>query len=214
MKLTSSSSPLFDKVDLSLHWEQLNGRIQDNTSIFRLDPSTEVDSAWTRLTAKGKEIITVDRPSVSKSGKNPDLCVKAPLSWDPDVFHQIHCLNELRKEIHFDYYYGMDARLNGTSKPREHIDHKNHCIHMLLQNLMCHADVDIITHRWVHYDLKNQPTRPFAEPLADFNLTKKCRNFDALLGWIQENAVQDLGHRWHELKMPQDAQFLQGDGYF
>lgn len=158
-----------------------------------------------------------------RAGKSPHQSVKAPISWERgdeayiaqvDVFHQIHCLNELRKEIHFGYYYGNDSRLNQDHLPGDHVEHKKHCIHMLLQNLMCHADVDIITHNWVHYDDVNQPNRPYAEPFADFNTVKQCRNFEALLDWTHSNAIGDLGHKWRELEMPEDAEFVQGDGYF
>ncbi|KAI0129731.1 hypothetical protein BJ170DRAFT_617379 [Xylariales sp. AK1849] len=217
-KKLSSYSPIFDEVVLTLHDKHFNGRLQDNSSIFRQDPSPEVDEAWDSLSAEGFEVITVDKEAVVNSGKLPRLSVKAPTSWglgddayiaQIDVFHQIHCLNELRKEIHFDYYYG-----DRTTVLPDHALHKKHCIHMLLQNLMCHADADIITHNWVHYDVADQPTRPYAEPLADFSVIKKCRDFDSLLAWTQKNAVKDLGQKWHALQMPTDAEFVQGDGYF
>ncbi|KAI5927174.1 hypothetical protein F4810DRAFT_652682 [Camillea tinctor] len=223
IKKTSAYSPLLDQVDFNVHFERFNGRIHDNTTIYRMDPSPEVDAAWDRLSAEGFEIITVGEEDVILTGKTPGLSVKAPSSWglgdkayvaQVDVFHQIHCLNELRKEIHFDYYYSQDGALNHSSLPPEHMEHKKHCIHMLLQNLMCHADVEIITHNWVHYDIADQPNRPFAEPFADFNVIKKCRDFDALLEWAEENAVHDLKHKWAELKLPEGTQFVQGDGYF
>ncbi|ODA76938.1 hypothetical protein RJ55_07454 [Drechmeria coniospora] len=223
LKKTSSYSPLLDLVNLEPHAVRFNGRLHDNTSIYRLDPSPEVDKAWDDISAEGFEVITVDEAAVLQSGKSPRLSVKAPESWglgdgaylaQVDVFHQIHCLNELRKEIHFDYYYGGDGRLNGTSRPADHLHHKKHCIHMLLQNLMCHADVDIITHNWVHYEHINQPNRPYAEPFADFNLVKQCRNFDALLEWTRKNALDKLAERWHGLEKPEGTEIVQGDGYF
>ena len=221
----ASIAPLFDEIDIGMHSQRFNGRIHDNTSIYRQDPSEEVDAAWDRLMAEGSEIVTVDEEAVVRSGKTPGLSVKAPSSWgrgdqayiaQVDVFHQIHCLNELRKEIHFDYYYGNDSRLNGTksAKTNEHAEHKKHCIHMLLQNLMCHADLDIITHNWVHYNITDQPNRPYAEPFADFNVIKKCKDFDAILNWTEKHAVHDLAKRWKELEMPEGAEFVNDDGYW
>lgn len=182
-----------------------------------------MDQAWDRLSAEGFEIITVDKEAVIRAGKSPHESVKAPFSWgrgdeayiaQVDVFHQIHCLNELRKEIHFNHYYGNDSRLTQDRLPRNHVEHKKHCIHILLQNLMCHADVDIITHNWVHYAEINQPSRPYAEPFADFNAVKQCRDFEALLNWTQTNSVRDLGRKWRQLEMPEDAVLVEGDGYF
>ncbi|KAK8094989.1 hypothetical protein PG997_001674 [Apiospora hydei] len=224
VRFLTISAPIFDEVDLKLQYQKFNGRIHDNISIYRQDPSPEVDAAWDRLSAEGIEIITVDEDAVVLSGKTPGLSVKAPLSWgrgdqayvaQVDVFHQIHCLNELRKEINFGYYYGADGRLNRPGgPPADHVEHKRHCLHMLLQNLMCHADVDVITHNWMHYDVPDQPNRPAAEPFADFNVIKKCRDFEALLGWAQRNAVRDLPKRWAELKMPEGAEYVEGDGYW
>jgi hypothetical protein len=75
------------------------------------------------------------------------------------VFHQIHCLNQLRKEIHLSYYF--------TNSPSElRINHRNHCVHLLLQVLMCQADAGLIFHKWVHNEhLPDPKTRPF----SDFN---------------------------------------------
>jgi hypothetical protein len=212
-------APVFDQVDLALHAHQLNGRLHDNTSIYRHDPSPEVDKAWDTLAAENYEIITVDAATISKIGKRPSLSVKAPLDWGRgndaylaqiDVFHQIHCLNELRKEMHWDYYYGKE--LNRSSLPLEHVEHKKHCVHMLLQSLMCHADVDIVTHNWVHYENIGQPNRPYAEPFPDFNTVKQCRDFDSLLNWVHSNAVEDLSQKWKNLKKPEGVEIVQGDG--
>ena len=197
---------------------RFNGRLRDNSSIYRADPSPEADAAWDRLSAEGFEIVTVDEEDILAIGKKPGLSVKAPLSWgrgdhayvaQVDVFHQVHCLNELRKAANFEYYYG-----NGDQLLPNYKDHQNHCIHMLLQNIMCHADIEIITHNWVHYDIPDQPNRPFAEPFADFNTIKKCRDYEALLGWMEDNSIKDLGDRWAELHMPEGTEFVEGDGYF
>ena len=206
--------------------KRLNGRLHDNTTIWRLDPSPEVDQAWDTISAEKYEIITVSSAAISHSSKNPSLSVKAPTSWNRgtdaypaqvDVFHQIHCLNELRKEMHFDYYYSDKFPVGPDGKrtiPVEHQEHKKHCLHMLLQNIMCHADVDVITHNWVHYEDIGQPDRPYAEPFADFNLQKQCRDFGGLLEWVKGNAVEDLERKWSGLEMPEGAQFVEGDGYF
>lgn len=183
---------------------------------------------WDLISAEGFEVTTASSSSIKNSGKDPLLAVQAPESWGRgddaylvqiDAFHQIHCLNELRKGIYYDYYYkerySKDGKTNGDSPPAEHYIHKNHCVHILLQNIMCHADVDIIPHNWVHYEGINQPNRPWAEPLADFNSVKMCRDFEGLLGWAQKTAVQDLAKKWHDLKYPAGAPVLDGSsGYF
>ncbi|KIW99561.1 uncharacterized protein Z518_11300 [Rhinocladiella mackenziei CBS 650.93] len=197
---------------------KFNGAVMDNTSIFRADPSPEVDAAWDLLSAEGFEIITVSSDAISLSGHDPRLGVKAPASWfvpdsgrprsvhhqsstdengaqyiaQIDVFHQIHCLDQLRRQINYDYYYGDKW---GDNPPPQHMSHVKHCIHILLQNLMCHADVDIVPHNWVHYPDLHQKGRPYAEPLADFSIVKQCRDFEELLSWAKQNVVPDLAHK-------------------
>ncbi|KAK3315883.1 hypothetical protein B0H66DRAFT_459968, partial [Apodospora peruviana] len=91
-----------------------------------------------------------------------------------EVFHQIHCLNELRKEIHYDHYYK-------SGPPDEfHRSHKAHCIHMLLQAVTRAADVGLISHNWVHNENIEEPK---TRPMPDFNVVKMCRDFDSLLDW-------------------------------
>ncbi len=81
---------------------------------------------------------------------------------------------------------------------------------MLLQNLICHADADIITHNWIHNErIKEPKTRPF----PDFKVIKQCRDFDGLLGWANEDGVRDLNRKWNDLRVPEGMQIMNEDGY-
>ncbi|KAK0620810.1 hypothetical protein B0T14DRAFT_431761 [Immersiella caudata] len=212
IKRTSSYSPIFDLVDMHLAPATFNGALRDNTSIWRMPPSPEVDAAWDRISAEDMQIVTVSAEDVRRSGKDPSICVKAPESWglgndayiaQVEVFHQIHCLNELRKEMHPDYYQ--------SSPPTElHLAHRAHCIHMLLQALMCSADVGIITHNWVHDERYSEPkTRAF----PDFGANKMCRNFDAVMDWLREKGgIRDFASKF-PMKHPPGAPVIQGEGY-
>ncbi|KAK4447006.1 hypothetical protein QBC34DRAFT_427803 [Podospora aff. communis PSN243] len=212
IRRTSSFSPIFDLVDMRLAPATFNGALRDNTSIWRMPPSPEVDAAWDRISAEDMQIITVSAEDVRRSGKDPSLSIKAPESWglgsdayiaQVEVFHQIHCLNELRNEMYPDYYH--------ISHPTElHLAHRAHCIHMLLQALMCNADVGIITHNWVHDERYSEPkTRAF----PDFGVHKMCRNFDAVMGWLREKGgVRDFASKFL-MKYPPGAPVVQGEGY-
>ncbi|KAK2616239.1 hypothetical protein QQS21_000874 [Conoideocrella luteorostrata] len=215
MKLTLDllPAPILDQFDMSTRMVTFNGALRDNSSIWRQPPSPEVDAAWDRISTEGYEIITVAASDVLKSGKSLDVSLKAPTSWraadsgayivQVEVFHQIHCLNELRKEMNYDYYY--------KSPPDElHRSHKAHCLHMLLQSLMCTADVGIITHNWVH---NNKIPEPKIRPMPDFNVVKKCADFDGLLNWTRETAVRDLERKFAELQYMQGEKVVPGDGY-
>lgn len=205
-------APVLDSLDLRPTLQTFNGALRDNSSIWRQPPSAEVDAAWNYISAEGLEVITVSSSALLQSGKNASECVKAPVSWGEgtdayiaqvDVFHQIHCLNELRKEIFYDHYY--------ESPPDElHRAHKAHCIHMLLQTLMCTADVGIISHNWVHNEKIREPK---TRPMPDFNMVKFCRDFDALLDWAREKGVKDLPRKWRQLKYTEGTKIVPGEGY-
>ena len=49
---------------------------------------------------------------------------------------------------------------------------------MLLQTLMCHADLDMIT---------SGKVRGAPGPFPDFSVEQKCRDFEEILRWKEEN---------------------------
>ncbi|KAI2468123.1 hypothetical protein F4781DRAFT_432668 [Annulohypoxylon bovei var. microspora] len=62
------------------------------------------------------------------------------------VFHHIHCLNTLRRVIHWDYY---GPRLANTKHPETFSKaHSDHCIDSIRQALMCHANTAVYTTLW------------------------------------------------------------------
>lgn len=194
-------APILDKIDLRPAPKMMEGSLYDDQhSIYCRDPSPEVDLAWERVAGKGAEIVMMDSSDVTKVGKDPRSVVHAPLHWgfgtsavpiQVDVFHQVHCLNEIRKEMHSDHYY------KGSSRTALHIAHKKHCLHMLLQNLMCQANVDVITHDWVETT---------SRPYADFNIFHQCRDFEALLEWQEKNSLKDVKEKMFDgLEIPPGA---------
>jgi hypothetical protein len=199
------AEPMFEGFDLSKHLVPLEGRVFDNTSIYRQDPSPQVDEAWDLYSG---EIFTVSKEAINNANFDIKKAVKAPLSWNRgedqylvqvDVFHQIHCLNELRKERHYEHYFG--------SKPKSdfYIAHQKHCLHMLLQDLMCRAELDIIAFDWVDIEEHLPGHDPRVVPNPNFNLVKECRNFDSLTQWVMDNKVPEPHVKRRELRAPEGA---------
>lgn len=56
----------------------------------------------------------------------------------------------------------------------------DHCIEMLRQVLMCNADVGLITFDWV---------AGFDVPFPNFSTPHKCRDFEKVYQWYEENMV-------------------------
>jgi hypothetical protein len=174
-----------------------------------------------------------------KLGRDPDIIVKAPFDWgfgddaypaqvsilnghasscpddsQVDAFHEIHCLNQLRKEMvshhcflmpladmwsqYWDHYYR--PTFGGPENANYlHIRHKRHCLRIVLRTLMCTADVDIVTHNW---------RRGSYRPIADFDNPRQCRNFENLLEWNMKHAVPDDMEKWRTIKRPSNAVIL------
>ncbi|PYI07696.1 hypothetical protein BO78DRAFT_366519 [Aspergillus sclerotiicarbonarius CBS 121057] len=158
-------------------------------SIFRQDPSPEVDKAWREL--GDTRPIPLTKAQVLAMGKDPTQAVKFPSSWGLgpetyagrlDVFHQIHCLDALRQEAYWDYYYGAKypGGLNTTGDI--HRLHLSHCINYLLQNILCNANTAVYTHFW---------TDTLEHPFPDFDIMHQCRDFGAVKEWQSGRAVDE-----------------------
>jgi hypothetical protein len=165
-------------------------------SIYRGNPSPEVDAAWDGLEKQTRFVIS--EKEVIKLGKDPQVAVKAPEDWGKtglplfhwnndyenwwtkgfgsngylaflDTPHLMHCLNTLRRySIYFyEHYHGNET------KPME--IHLTHCLEAIRSHLECKFDTDVITFYWGENDL---------HPLPDFNdVSRKCMDYNAVLNF-------------------------------
>jgi len=176
-------SPANVAVEYNKEVTTFNGTFEMD-SIYRGKPSPELDAAWsrvgidvppTRLTLEElKKIGKTDSPSIVKFHEEDGGGYMASV----EVFHQLHCLNLLRKNLHHEYYYKTDISFT-SSKQETFKTHVDHCIEIIRQSLMCSADVGIVTYEWV---------RGFKVPYPNFNTKHQCRNFDKILAWAYENS--------------------------
>lgn len=60
--------------------------------------------------------------------------------------------------------------------------HQRHCIEMMRQFVMCHADMGMITHRWV---------KDYPRPYPDFSTWHQCRNFEDALQWTKDKQLDE-----------------------
>ncbi|KAJ8133445.1 hypothetical protein O1611_g176 [Lasiodiplodia mahajangana] len=192
-------SPVLNHIDLPFSPKQVSAQRYHNQSIYVDQPSPEVDAAWDRI--QEAMIWGISKDDMRRVGKDPGKSVKYDPAWgfgddlymvEVDVFHQIHCLNVLRKSLvtNYDYYWG---RKWGFEPPIDFRTHLRHCTSLLLQNLMCHADVEVITHEWN----EEQPW-----PFPDFGVMKQCRDFDALLQWAEANTLPNARSRYMKHRPP------------
>lgn len=95
-----------------------------------------------------------------------------------EVIHQLHCLNLIRKATYYDYY--KDKAVEFTDVPNTVRLHIDHCIEMTRQNIMCHADVGLMSSHWI---------KDYPRPYSNFNTWHKCRNFDEVLDLAYKHQI-------------------------
>ncbi|EFQ24893.1 uncharacterized protein GLRG_00037, partial [Colletotrichum graminicola M1.001] len=102
-----------------------------------------------------------------------------------EVFHQLHCINVLRQYAWKDSYpEGLLPTLLKYNSPEVARQHADHCIETLRQAVTCNSDVT----PFLIYQKEPSPGggRGLDE---DFGAFHKCRRFDKLLDWVNENGV-------------------------
>ncbi|KAH7904333.1 hypothetical protein BJ138DRAFT_1166726 [Hygrophoropsis aurantiaca] len=162
---------------------RFNGTL-DYPSIYRGPPSPEIDAAWARISHDVRPTrMTVEELIRAGETDSPSR-VKYPKKYGGGVMvsleatHQMHCLNMLRKASWMEYYRPIEPSFQDTPEVvRMHLDH---CVEMLRQNVMCSADVTMITWDWV---------KDHTSPYPNFNNRHQCRNFEKILDWTTEHAV-------------------------
>jgi hypothetical protein len=128
------------------------------------------------------------------------------------VYYHLHCLNNLRRRIHCDYYGPRMAglkHLEGLSK--EHSDKlyiissvnshgslyssTDHCIETIREALMCHANTGVYTSEW-NYETHN-PSRSL-----ESRSPSTCVTWDSLNDWARDRAL--VPGQYHYIRGPYD----------
>lgn len=170
--------------------------------IYSRDPAPEVDAAWEKISHSMTWIPLTPEDAV-RMGKDPEALIQLPgddvryLSTQ-DTLHQLHCLNYLRKGLIHNYHYYWGKKW-GFWPPFSLIRHLTHCLDILRQHLMCNADMELYTYNWRVGETIKWP---------DFGVRKTCRDFDALLAYLQESQQPDLVAIYRNITKPADANEL------
>ncbi|PYI07694.1 hypothetical protein BO78DRAFT_366516 [Aspergillus sclerotiicarbonarius CBS 121057] len=144
-------------------------------------PTDETDKLWSDLYNFG---ISKIPEAEAKKLPLPTLPIPGTKDYliELDVWHQLHCLNDLRMLLYPERYPGMDDLKdeNGTiQRDNDAFRHWDHCIDSLRQAIMCHADVSPISFH------VNVPAKTGIFPrLAT---THTCRNFTKIQDWARHH---------------------------
>jgi len=162
----------------------------DNPSPYQGEPTPEKNKLWedlyvgvgaSRVTKQEAERMINDTYELPETDGDHVVTI--------EVFHQLHCLNILRRIIWPEQF--PDRALTGPDGQRIYgrVVHADHCIDRLRQGIMCASPVGVST--W-----KTPPKAPregntFEERLAtDMKIMTTCRDFDTIWEWANERVVE------------------------
>ncbi|KAI0468728.1 hypothetical protein F4859DRAFT_201021 [Xylaria cf. heliscus] len=172
-------------------------------SPWNQEPSDELDAVWMDLLHALNVRITNDEMDLLHENKSNRVQVTGGNRQSDrheydyvgvlGVYHHLHCLNNLRRRIHWDYYGPRMAglkHLEGLSK-----EHSDHCIDTIRQALMCHANTGVYTSEW-NYETHN-PSRNL-----ESRSPSTCVRWDSLNDWARDRAL--VPGQYHYIRGPYD----------
>ncbi|OQV01658.1 hypothetical protein CLAIMM_06972 [Cladophialophora immunda] len=200
IRLQSSWSPGLDAVR-EFKTVQFNGSL-GYPSPWTAEPSDEVDDLWDHFVYRAP--MSISEEEFARLDVESKALVRFPPElgggiWaDLEMDHQLHCLDLLRKHTHLKYYESKDISfVNQSNIIRAHLDH---CINILRQNILCHADTTLLTYNWI---------KGYDSPYPNFNNWHVCRGWEAIDRWADSVALpKDKMVEWGMKKWDKNAEEL------
>ncbi|KAL2206307.1 hypothetical protein CC79DRAFT_1369730 [Sarocladium strictum] len=142
------------------------------------DPSPQLDDYWDQ----SYDVITrIPKWQADKLGQ-PSIEIPDDKGYYAvllDIFHSMHCLNEIRKSLHPEYYAPYHLRMNGTEEEAQ--KHLDHCVEHVRLALWCGADISPISFRWTK-DGEAKGKRGYAHT---------CRDGRSILNWARQHKIRN-----------------------
>ncbi|KAJ3722012.1 hypothetical protein F5878DRAFT_70349 [Lentinula raphanica] len=140
--------------------------------IYDRPPSPEVDAAWDGLYEFALNKVPREEAILMPNRTYPILGEEDHYMIALDVFHQLHCLNEMRKAMYPEYY-----PITGEGI---HTPHMQHCISSLRQSITCSSDITPIVWQWSN---KSQAAKERSD------VVHTCRDFEKIKDWAHDHFV-------------------------
>ncbi|KAH8901446.1 hypothetical protein GQ53DRAFT_814903 [Thozetella sp. PMI_491] len=165
------------------------GKYFDPQSPYTATPTPEIDAMWEELYNFGitgispEEASQLYEPTVHLPHDNRTYVVSL------GVFHQLHCVNHLRRALYPDEYPGLwEYNEDGTVNHNTILSlHWNHCIDILRQTLMCHADITPMPYYYREWD---------DNVYSVLASSQNCRDYESIRTWAAERQIHHW--RWNE----------------
>ncbi|KAL7937842.1 tat pathway signal sequence [Trichoderma chlorosporum] len=196
----TSHLKLYNGINFEAHDQRFNGSLFKR-SAYSGPPTPGMDQTWSRFTEAGSSMLVKITEEDARASTSYPLDTAVHLNETQNMgymaslgfFHQIHCLNMLRKFIYLDYYKETEPGWYTQPYLRGHADH---CVDMLRESIMCHGDTTLIVYHWI---------KGYVDPVPDFSTVHTCRNPEAILDWMQTNQIilKNAVYKHGEMDLPE-----------
>ncbi|KAK1637713.1 hypothetical protein BDP81DRAFT_317378, partial [Colletotrichum phormii] len=181
-------APIAADMDISYHDEEFDNAFMKPT-IYRMDPSPAVDAAWDDLGFTWEN--ATFSPEQWVDANMPLNAVRVPEDHGPNyfgeikAFHDLHCLNLLRKALYFniDYYKSTPKVWEFRDDDRVIKMHVGHWLDSLRLQLMCTPSLDVLPWVWINSRAWTQKKERKPSIIANFKTRHMCRDFGAIRDW-------------------------------
>ncbi|KAL9095675.1 MAG: hypothetical protein Q9165_002107 [Trypethelium subeluteriae] len=153
--------------------------------VYSARPSDESDKAWNALLPPGRGFVFIEDYEEYKLPPGEETPYGTIFSVA--LFHQLHCLGQLRKYywMLLDGVVALDKNVDtkvfkmADELTGEHGDHVHHCFDYLRQSLMCNGDMAM---EWPR-------TEPNGARFAvdGWGIPHECKSWDAISEYMDEN---------------------------
>ncbi|KAL3424515.1 hypothetical protein PVAG01_03796 [Phlyctema vagabunda] len=133
-------------------------------------PSPEIDRAWHEL-IWGRYFSISEEEANHLWGDQVEAYrdrERSGFTGGFDMFHQLHCLNQIRQALHRDYY--PEHKIHG-------VVHLEHCINHLRQAIQCAASTAVTPNVWME---------GYHHEYVKSNVVHTCRKFEPIRDYVKE----------------------------
>ncbi|KAH7336736.1 hypothetical protein BKA65DRAFT_479611 [Rhexocercosporidium sp. MPI-PUGE-AT-0058] len=143
------------------------------------EPSREIDENWDNL-ENAIDLILDRSEARTKNEKDIDTMREPGEEGILDVFHSLHCVNQLRKVVYVDHYFPK------IKDSEFFFIHMSHCVEHLRQAIQCHSDFTPLVYTWDEKEDKGGPV---------WTSKHTCRNFTKIWEWDKTRAAPALSNK-------------------
>ncbi|KZT37787.1 hypothetical protein SISSUDRAFT_819927 [Sistotremastrum suecicum HHB10207 ss-3] len=169
------SEPLYSPAQGAVKYERRVFDVLGTVTKYHGPPTDETDEAWDNL-----YMIGLSRINEVEASQIANWTERIPNDEDHfiislDVFHQLHCLNHIRRALSPERY-GPQMHTAPIIPGGPPFDHVDHCLNILRESVVCNADITPNVFQW------NEEKKQI---FPHFDSVHTCRNWESIMEWAR-----------------------------